>query len=575
MAVDILALLSAAALVALLLRPFKSVTIPGYLLAGALIGPHAFRVVQNADQTQAVWQFATVLLMFTIGLHLDLAGVRGGLLPTILTGFVSTAISFALVSAALMAAGLEPPAAMAIGMAVSLSSTAVVLRILEQRRELHRPHGRLAFGVLLVQDLLVLAMMALVPILAAWGRAPDVPAGTTPQAFSGLAGFGVSIGGVVALIVLGRIAFPRLLRVAAWSGETLLVVSAAMALGAAVATAALGFSPELGAFLAGFLLAATPFRYQLAGQLVPLRDLLMAVFFTALGLSLPLEIILHGWWIVAAGVAILALAKVLGIGLAAWAAGASAPVAAYAAVCMFQAGEFSLVLLVQQTDAGILSPEQSAYATAVVVVSLMLTPAAMSWGRTLAVVLRSLPPVPWARASVLREVLMEASPAAATGDTSGAAPLPGLAIIAGFGPVGRAVADTLERQSVRTTLIELNPRTVEKQHRLGRVIVYGDASNREVLERAGIEHAEAIILTMPDEEAVLRACRLIRLMRPDIFIAARVNALSKGLQAMQLGADHTVVEEMATAEAMAREVVTKLRQRSAGTEGPKLYEVER
>jgi CPA2 family monovalent cation:H+ antiporter-2 len=145
------------------------------------------------------------------------------------------------------------------------------------------------------------------------------------------------------------------------------------------------------------------------------------------------------------------------------------------------------------------------------------------------------------------------------------------AIVAGFGPVGRAVADRLERLGVRTTIVELNPRTVEKQFELGRSIVYGDAANREVLERAGIESADAVILTMPDEEAVLRSCRLIRLIHPGVFIAARVNMLSKGLQAMQLGADHTVVEELATAQAMADEVVLKLRQREGGEEGPRLY----
>jgi CPA2 family monovalent cation:H+ antiporter-2 len=124
-------------------------------------------------------------------------------------------------------------------------------------------------------------------------------------------------------------------------------------------------------------------------------------------------------------------------------------------------------------------------------------------------------------------------------------------------------------------VIELNPRTVEKQHAMGRSIVYGDAGNPEVLHKAGLDRAEAIVLTMPDEEAVLRACRIIRQIKPEIFIAARLNVLSKALQAMQQGADHTVVEELATAEAMSRQVIIKLEQRAAGEDGgPKLYQLQ-
>jgi CPA2 family monovalent cation:H+ antiporter-2 len=283
----------------------------------------------------------------------------------------------------------------------------------------------------------------------------------------------------------------------------------------------------------------------------------------------------EGWWVVLLGVAGLLIVKTTVIGFVSWAAGATAPVAAYAGLIMFQGGEFSLVLLSQHAGAGLLSERQAAYGIAVVVVSLVLTPLAMSSGRNVAAWVRFVGPAPWLRGSALREspgidARDDERPKGARAERSTARH----AIVAGFGPVGRAVADRLDRQGVRTTIIELNPRTVEKQFELGRAVVYGDAANREVLERAGIDSADAIILTMPDEEAVLRSCRLIRMLRPDVFIAARVNMLSKGLQAMQLGADHTVVEELATAQAMADEVVTKLRQREGGEEGPRLYEAE-
>src|SRR5712671_2922163 len=208
MALDVLAILAAAALVALCFRPFKGVTIPGYLIAGAVIGPSALGAVKDPEQSQAVWQFATVLLMFTIGLHLDFGGVRGGLVSTILVGVVSTVLTVLVGWPLAVLFGLSAPAALAIAMALSLSSTAVVLRVLEQRRELHRTHGRLAFGVLLIQDMLALGMMAVVPMLARWngvepgaGAGPEASFGADLPAVSRLA---IRVAGIALLIVLGR-----------------------------------------------------------------------------------------------------------------------------------------------------------------------------------------------------------------------------------------------------------------------------------------------------------------------------------------------------------------------------------
>lgn len=547
LALDVLAILAAAALAVLGLRRFPAATIPGYLLAGALIGPHALGLVGYGEQSQSAWQFATVLLLFTIGLQLDPAGVRGGVVPTLAVGFAGT-LAFVLTGwPVAWLLGIPAPGALAVVMALAMSSTAVVLRLLEQRRELHRLHGRICFGASLAQDLMVLGVMPLIPLLAIWAG------GTARLMLPDVGTVLLRIGAIAGIVVLGRLVFPRMLTAAAWSPEVLLVVSAAVALGAAVATASLGFSPELGAFLAGFLLAGTPFRYQLAGQLVPLRDLFLAVFFTALGLELDPVVVLEGWGVVLIGT--LALLGIKGgvLALMAWAAGVSAPVALTVGAALFQAGEFSLVLLAQARHQGAVYPDHAALATAVVVLSLVLTPAVMWWGRRLANALRTVPPAPWARRHVddLASGPDDAPPREEPRPVT-------RAIVAGFGPVGRAVADALERQDVHVTVIELNPRTVSRQQALGRAIVYGDASNRGVLERAGLAQADAVILTMPDEDAVMRACRLIRLARPDIFIAARVNTLARALEARQLGADHALAEELAMAQVMAVDLLSWL-----------------
>jgi monovalent cation:H+ antiporter-2, CPA2 family len=300
--------------------------------------------------------------------------------------------------------------------------------------------------------------------------------------------------------------------------------------------------------------------------------------------------------VVLLAVAAVLLIKSLLVGATAWAAGATGAVAVHTGVALAQGGEFSLVILEQAgpDGSGILGESAFALAVAVVVLSLMITPSLLIAARWLAERAGRIRPAPWVRASALRgdgretrltepiarpepppdqessEPADAASPAGAPASTTRAK---GSAIVAGFGPVGRAVADVLERRGIALTIIELNPRTVRRQSGLGRRMVYGDASNTEVLESAGLTEADAVILTMPDEEATLQACRVIRGLRPDIFIAARANVLSKALQAMQLGADHVVVEEMAAAEAMAAQVLHKIEQRAAGEDaGPRLYE---
>jgi CPA2 family monovalent cation:H+ antiporter-2 len=564
-ALGLLIVLSTAGLIALLFNRLKLSTIPGYLIAGALIGPSALGLIKSPEATRDISQLATILLMFIIGMELDTSRVKSGLIPILAATIVSTGLSILLGWG--LAAGFIPsaPGALVVAMAMSAAATAPPLHVMEKQRELNSTYGRLAFGITLFQDLIAVAMLTTLPLLALWagvGREGEVD----PQKL--VRNGALAIAGLVAMVAVARFVLPRLLTEASRvSSEVLIVVSAAVALASAMFTAWLGFSPELGAFLAGITLASTPFRYQLAGQLSPLRDLFLAVFFTAVGLLLPFGEVVKGVHIVALGLAALIFMKVVGIGLGSWVLGASPRVALLTGFVLMPAGEFTLVMISHATNRGLLDERQSGYAIAVVVVSILICPTFAALGRRIAPKVDRVPNAPWFRQSALRD---ETPPAT---EEEGEPKF--RAIIAGFGPVGRAVADALQAEGVEITVIELNPNTVQRQALLGRKIVYGDASNPGVLISAGLDTADAVILTMPDEEAMLRACRTVRALKKDVFIAARANALSKGLTAMQLGADHAVVEEMATAEAMGREVLLKVRDRIAGNNtGPRLYEYQ-
>jgi len=562
---DLLVILATAGLVAALVQRLRLAVVPAYLLAGVLIGPNALAFVRTPESVQSISSLAIILLLFGIGMQLHLPALRGNLRAYLTAGVGSSLLTTLVGVPTAMLFGLPLVGALTVAMALSLSSTAVVLRILSERRELSTPHGRLSFSILIVQDLLVLGMLVAIPALGDGAPGgPDAPVDGATGGGSGalavLGDAGLRIGGITALIVLGRLALPPLLREAARgrSGEVMMVLSIAAAIGAAIATEQLGFSPELGAFLAGFLLSGTPFKHQLSGQIGPLRDLFIAVFFTTVGMSVDPQLVASWWWVVILATTALLAIKFLSLGFSAWAVGGSASAAVLTGLALAQGGEFSLIVLQVGESEGAISSDTLGICVAVVVLSLILTPGLISLARLGAPRARTIPNAPWiARTSQIGPTPEQVAAAAGAADDREIRSV----ILAGFGPVGRAIADHLAEEGVACTIIDLNPETVRTQTRLGRSAIYGDASNPEVLESAGLRDADAVILTIPDDAAVLAACQAIRKTAPDVFIAARTDFLSRGMLASGFGADLVTVDELATAEVMEREVIKRLRER--------------
>jgi len=573
-AVTLLVMLASAAVVATLFRRLKLELIPGYLIAGAIVGPYALGFVPSSEGVDDISALAIVLLMFSIGLHLDLSAMRRGMVHIISIGVATTLGVTLLMWFAGLAMGLKAPAALAIAMAVAMSSTAVLVRVLLNRRESRTLHGRVTLGIAIVQDMAAVVVLALIPPLARWAGASfsglageAVESSSMPVWAQFLSAAGVGLGGIVVMLFGGRIVLPRILVLVARTGssELVLVVSAAIALGAAIGTAALGFSPEMGAFLAGFLLAGTPFRYQLAGQLAPLRDLLMAVFFTAVGMRVSPEVVAQNWMLVLTGAVLIVVIKGVIIGGASWLAGMSGPSSLLSGVYLANAGEFSLVALSAAGVAGVLTANELGGAIAAVILSLIVSPVLIGPAHRWAERMHALPRCRWARKSALSDapdLPAIPRPAAEAGPRARRH-----VVIAGFGPVGRALADRFATLGVPFTVVELNPRTVQRQATLGREVVYGDITNPDVLEQAGVDHADAVVLTIPDDEVTLRACKAIRAAAPDVFIAARTAFLSGKFVALQLGADLVTVEEVATAQAMEREVLAALEKRQSAQAG--------
>ena len=551
MAFDLFLILAVAGAVAIVMQRMRLAIVPAYLIAGALIGPNVpWSILTDQESLEQVSHLAIVLLLFGIGLELDISMLRRGLSRMIFAGVGSCVLTVALGYPVARLFHLSPPAALAICMAFSLSSTAVVLKIIAARRELRRRSGRLSFAILVVQDILVLAMLAVLPSLARWAGAGAADA-VEAQPMNWLdfaADACLMIGGVGALVVVAKAILPWLLRESMRGRrlEVMMLVGLSAALAAALVAQFIGFSLEMGAFLAGFVLSGTPFRHQLSGQIGPLRDIFSALFFTTVGMKLDPAALADGWWVVLLGVTILVVLKSTVISGVCWAAGALASNAIIVGLSLAQAGEFSLILIGAAEKVGIFAPEVGPTAIAVVVISLILTPALADLGRRLGRAAAGAGHAPWIRSALFGDAPDLEKPAGH--DLRHV-------ILGGFGPVGRRIAEELDHAGISYTIIELNPDTVVEQLRKHRSIVFGDVANIKVLESAGIGHADALVLTIPDDDAVLRACVAARRRSTNVFIAARTGLDNKRKTLADIGADHVTVDEMTAAEDMVRVIM--------------------
>ena len=580
--VVLLVLLCAAALVAVACRKFNVEAIPGYLLAGALVGPHAVGLITSESAAQPVTDLATVLLLFTIGLQFDTGNFRRGALSIVTLSVASTVLYIALFWVVLLGVGLSAPVALGLSMAGCSASTAVTLRLLQARRELHEAHGRVSMGFSILDDLSGVVMLAAFPLIAAWAGASG----------AGAVGSGISdkvlaaakaVGGVAVMLAVAGLLLPRVMQRVAklQSQETLLLCAAAIALLSAAWTNWIGFSPEMGAFLAGVMLGGTPLRYQLVGQLGPTRDLLMAVFFLSVGLVVdPVLVASNLPLVLGLAVALMAI-KLLVTAACCWAAGMTGRGSVLTGVYNINAGEFTFVLLAAATGLSIVSPQQAALAVAIAALTLVATPLLVGPAHVLGGRLTRLPLAPWVRSSALQDPAPgapgpESSPRTdsdeggtpSVGEAQQGAVPPRHVIIAGFGPGGRAVADRLASMSVPYVIVDLNASTVQRQASAGRRVVYGDISNPDVLDAAGISDAAAVIVTIPDDDAALRAVAAVRQAAPEIFIGVRTQFLSGKMRALSLGADEVVVAEVAVANAMDRDLFTALSKRLDGSRMP-------
>jgi glutathione-regulated potassium-efflux system protein KefB len=505
----ILIFLLAAVLAVPVFRRFGLGAVLGYLFVGGVLGPSGFRLVSDPTSTLAVSELGVVMLLFLIGLELSPARLWVMRRPVFVIGGLQVAASAAILGGIALSTGTSWQVALVIGLGLALSSTAVGLQILGERKALPTSYGRLAFAILLLQDLVAIPLLALIPLLGS-AHADAGPA--TPAILRAL--------GTIALVVLGgRLLLKQLFRAVAWTGMA--EVFTATALLVVVGTAWLvqygGLSMGLGAFLAGVLLADSEFRHELEAQIEPFKGLLLGLFFIAVGMSLDLRRVAAEPALIGAGVATLLLVKGAVLWAVGWRPGGLRKrEALMLGAVLALGGEFAFVVFGEAFKAQLFDAAMRDRLNAIVSLSMAVTPLLV-----IAVAqLLDKHPEP-----------KEERPADAIGDDHPRV------IIAGFGRMGQIVGRMLRAQKIPFIALEHSAEQVALSRRFGTTVYFGDPSKPELLRAAKAERAEVFVLTTDDPETTVRTARMLRRLYPNLRVFARARNRQHAFKLMDLGVE--------------------------------------
>lgn len=531
---DLVLFLATAGIVAPIFKRLKINPILGYLLAGVILGPFGlgrfihlapwldYVTVDNPDEIAQLAEFGVVFLLFMIGLELSWERLR--LMRRWVFGLGAVQVigcSLAL-GAGGMLLGLEPVAALTIGAALTLSSTAIAVPVLAERRRLHSEAGRATFSVLLFQDLAVAPILITLAIL---GR------GNGTFQLQDLLALAPAAVGLAAIVLVGRLALrPMLKSVAkAKSEEMFMAACLLVIIGAGMVAALSGLSMALGAFVAGVLLAETEYRHEVEVKIEPFKGLLLSLFFVSLGIRLDLSLLAAQPATILAtalGLLVLKTAVVFGSGLL---MGLNRRAAIEAALILAAGGEFAFVLLDNAMSAQVVPPAIGQAVLVSATLTMFLIPGLAALGGYLG---RRNAPLP-----------VSETPPSSANEPDRVGPEPaGQVLVIGYGRVGKLVGDMLGRHDLPWIAVERDARLVEQGRRDGARIYYGDASRLELLERCGLATARAVVVTMDAFEVAEAVVAAARGARPDVPIVVRARDARHAARLYELGATDAVPE---------------------------------
>lgn len=526
---SVVVLLAAAVVAVPLFRRAGLGSVLGYLAAGLVIGPYGLGFFDDPQSVIHVAELGVVLFLLIIGLEMQpsrLWSMRGEIFGL---GLAQVVLAIAALIWVGITLGYPVTASFVAGTGFVLTSTAIVMQVLEERGQMGLPKGRRIIAILLLEDLAIVPLLALVAFLA--------PGGAEATLADRLTSVGLGLAAIAVLVVAGRYLLDPMFRLLARFGAREVMTAAALlvVLGAAVLMQAGGLSMAMGAFLAGVLLSESSFRHQLEADVEPFRGLLLGLFFVGVGMALDLEIIARNWTIIAISVPAFIILKMLVIYGVARATRAGHSEALERAVLMAQGGEFAFVLYATATQFGILEPEWNANLAAIIIVSMALTPLML-----------------------IAHDGFAPTKAPSLDGVKAAHDLAARVLMIGFGRMGQIISQPLLQRGHSISIIDTDAQSIRDAGAYGFKVWYGDGTRLDILHAAGAASSSLVVVAIDNAEATTKIVELIKHQFPLVPVLARAHDRQHALALVKAGVDFQMRETFESALAMAGEALGKL-----------------
>ncbi len=528
---DLLIIILASLPVAFICIRLKIPLLVGLMLTGIGIGPYGLGLIKELEAIEILAEIGVMLLLFTIGLEFSLKRLSEMKRLVLLGGGLQVGITICITAFISYAMGRPTPQAIFFGFLIALSSTAIVLKSYVDRNEVDSPHGRVGVGILLFQDISIVLMLLLIPLLAGDGEASIGDLGGK---------VGISLGLLVLIVAAVWYLMPKLLKqvVSLRSPEVFILTVVLLCLGLSWVTAHLGLSLALGAFIAGVLLADSEYSHQATSEILPFRDVFNCLFFVSIGMLLSLTALVEN----VQYVVLLVIGLMIGKAIIIWAVvrflGYPQRIAAIVALGLAQIGEFSFVLAKAARSTELLSDADYQAFLAASIITMIATPFMIAAAPAFSFWVQTL----LADGKVAKLTNAEDDEIHLT--SSGG--LQQHVIIVGYGLNGRNLARVLRSVGIPYVILELNADVVKRAKAKGEKINFGDATRREVLQHVNIDKAWSLVLAMSDPHAARRTVRQARQVNSDVHIIVRTRYVSEITELYELGANEVIPEEFET-----------------------------
>ena len=513
-------------------------SIIGFLFTGVITGPHGLKLIQSAHEVEILAEIGIVLLLFTIGIEFSIKNLLKAKKAVILGGVLQVGLVIVFVYVIARNLGLNNQQAVFTGFLASLSSTAIVMKVIQNRGELGTFHGQTSLAILIFQDIIIVPMILITPILAG---------ATEASSQSILIVVAKGIGVVIVMILGAKYIVPTILHQIAktQSKELFLLTIIVVAFATAWLTSSIGLSLALGAFIAGLIISESEYNEQAFGNIIPLRDLFTSFFFVSIGMLLNLGFIFEHPLLVPLTALGIMLVKLLVIGFVAFVLGYPMRTSIIVGLSLSQIGEFSFVLSEYGIKYGLLSDFNNQLFLSSAVISLSLTPMVINKSSNIAEWLVKLP-MPKKFKTGLNNLPDEIE--------SG---MKDHLVIVGYGVIGRNVAQAAKYSNIPHIIIELNPDTVKEEIAKGEIIYYGDATQEIILEKAQIHSAQILVITIPGAVDARLITQRARELNPQLYIIIRTRFINDMKLLYELGANEVIPEEFETSIEIFSRVLAK------------------